>query len=69
MGLAALAKLCKKEVIVSESGLTYYKMEGDRPGYVVGTRVVDRRKQGFLLEVLKKIELDVDHSSSTLVVM
>jgi len=42
-------------MIKTESGLTYAKLYAGNPSYLVRSRVDEKTKPGFLLDVLKNI--------------
>ena len=56
LGLSNLAKINKdSESIKTESGLTYAKLYEGKPSYLVRSRVDEKIKPGFLLDLLINI--------------
>lgn len=51
--------------LTSESGLLYVKFDSIRPAYVIRTQVEERKKSGFLLDLLQRIDIDLSNSLST----
>ena len=66
LGLSTLRQVdIRTDAIKCESGLTYAKLNGDRPGYIVRSGIAERCKQGFLLDTLARIERDISGSQGS----
>ena len=57
------------DIVKSELGVQYAKMNADRPSYIIKTDIKERTKENFLLDVLSRLEKDVSSSQSTCLLM
>jgi hypothetical protein len=65
LGLSSLKKIEKKsEMVTTESGMNYVRLDHLKPVYLVRTEIKQRTKAGFLLETLKIIDIDIRNSQS-----
>lgn len=63
--MTTLKKISKaSETVTTESGMNYVRLEHLRPVYLVKTDIKDRIKPAFLLDTLKKVDMDIRNSQS-----